>query len=157
MVYPENGPCALEKNICKVCPEGIQPCNMKNRDFYWRRYKIEETLHIGQWHLCPLQSRHLGISHNFPSISSTVQNNLQNPLLESPSATPLYFPKSHLGSKNLFPFKSGFSFGKSQKSQGTKSGLNHVGDLMFHQKSLHETRCMSRHIVVMKLPITSCP
>ena len=23
----------------KVCPEGIQPCNMKNKDLYWRRYK----------------------------------------------------------------------------------------------------------------------
>ena len=23
----------------KVCPEGIQPCNMKNRDIYFKRYK----------------------------------------------------------------------------------------------------------------------
>ena len=32
-------------------------------------------------------------------------------------------------------------------------GLSHLGDLMFSQKTLHKTRC----IVVMKLPITSCP
>ena len=60
---------------------------------YWRRYKIQETLYI--WCLSPLQSRCLGTSHSFPSISSTVQNTLQNPLLESPSATPFYFPESH--------------------------------------------------------------
>ena len=44
---------------------------------------------------------------------------------------------------NLFPFKGDFSLGKSQKSQGTKSGLwgglSHLGDLMFCQKTLNET------------------
>ena len=39
---------------------------------------------------------------------------------------------------NFFPFKGDFSFGKSQKSQGTKSGvlvgLSHLGDLIFCQK-----------------------
>ena len=30
-----------------VFPEGIQPCNMKNRDIYWRRYKIQEPLYTG--------------------------------------------------------------------------------------------------------------
>ena len=34
-----------------------------NRDIYWRRYKIQETLYIGQWCLSPLQNRHLGTSH----------------------------------------------------------------------------------------------
>ena len=33
--------------ICNVCPEGIQPYNMKNRDIYWRRHMIQETLCIG--------------------------------------------------------------------------------------------------------------
>ena len=33
-----------------IRPEGIQPCNLKNRDIYWRRYKIQATLYIGQWH-----------------------------------------------------------------------------------------------------------
>ena len=40
---------------------------MKNRDTYWRRYKIQETLYIGQWCLSPLQSRHLGTSSNSPN------------------------------------------------------------------------------------------
>ena len=42
-----------------------------------------------------LQSRHLGTSHSSPNVSSTVQNTLQNPLLELPSAAPSYFPESH--------------------------------------------------------------
>ena len=49
---------------CEVCLESIHHCNMENRDIYWRRYKIQETLYIGQWCLGPLQSRHLGIPHN---------------------------------------------------------------------------------------------
>ena len=65
------------------------------RDIYWRRYKIQETLSIGRWHPSPLQSRYLGTSHSSPSISSTVQNSLQNPLLESPSAALLYFSEFH--------------------------------------------------------------
>ena len=39
---------------------------------------------------------------------------------------------------HLFPFKGDFSFGKSEKSQGTESGctgLSHLGDLMFRQKN----------------------
>ena len=52
-------------------------------------------LYIRQWCLSPLQSRHRGTSHNLPSVSSTVQNTLQNPLLELSSAAPSYFPESH--------------------------------------------------------------
>ena len=40
---------------------------MKNRDIYWRRYKIQETVYIGQSHLRPLQSRHVGTSHSSPN------------------------------------------------------------------------------------------
>ena len=36
--------------------ESIQPCNMKNKDIYWRRYKMQETLYIGQWCLSLLRS-----------------------------------------------------------------------------------------------------
>ena len=63
-----------------VHPEGIQPCNMKNRDIYWRRYKIQETLYIGQWHLSPLQSRHLGTFTQFSQLLSAALS---------------YFPESH--------------------------------------------------------------
>ena len=53
---------------------------MKNRDIYWRRYKIQETSYTGQWCLSPLQSRHIG---NLTQFS------------QSPSAALLYFPESH--------------------------------------------------------------
>ena len=79
---------------------------MKNRDIYWKRYMIQETWYIGQWCLCPLQHRHLGTSHSSPNRHHAL----------------LYFPESHRW-WNLFPFKVDFSLGKSQKSQGTKSGL----------------------------------
>ena len=52
--------------IYEVCLEGIQPCNMKNRDIYWRTNKIKETLYIGQWCFSSLQSEHLGTSHGSP-------------------------------------------------------------------------------------------
>ena len=58
---------ACKAAIYKVCPEGIQPCNMKNRDIYWRRHKIQETLYVGQWHLSPLQSSRFGTSHSSPN------------------------------------------------------------------------------------------
>ena len=34
--------------LYKLCPEVIQPYNMKNKDIYGRRYKIQETLYRGQ-------------------------------------------------------------------------------------------------------------
>ena len=52
---------------------------MKNRDIYWRRYKTQETMDIGQCCLSPLESRHLGTSHRFSQL---------------PSAAPSYFPDS---------------------------------------------------------------
>ena len=88
-------------------------------DIFWTRYK---NIVLGQRCLSPLQRRHLGTSRSSPSIFSTVQNTLQHPLLESPSAALLYFPQSHWWLKSL-PFKDDFSFGKSLKSKGAKSGL----------------------------------
>ena len=40
---------------------------MKNRNIYWRRNKIQETLYIGHWCLSIFQSRHLGASHSSPN------------------------------------------------------------------------------------------
>ena len=80
---------------------------MKNRDIYWRRYKIQETLCMGQWHLSSLQSRHLGTHTVLPITISY----------------PIIFSWISLTVWNLFPFKGDFSFGKSQKSQGAKYGL----------------------------------
>ena len=53
--------------VYEVCPEGIQPCSIRNRMIYWRRYKIQETSYTGQWHLSPLQSRCLGTLHSSPN------------------------------------------------------------------------------------------
>ena len=60
---------------------------------------------------------------------------------------------------NLFPFKGDFSFGKSQKSQGAKSGLSHLGDLMFCQKTardvMHEQACCRDEAASHQLPIVA--
>ena len=92
--------------VYKVCPESIQPCIWKQETFTEEdtRYKKHYT---GQWQLSPLQSRHLGTSHNPPNHhqpSRSIFLNLINSL-------------------NLFPFKGDFSFGKSQKLQDAKSWL----------------------------------
>ena len=61
---------------------------------------------------------------------------------------------------NLFPIKGDCSFGKSQKSKGAKPGL-YGGWIIWvvwnFTKKLHETWYMSGRVVVMKLPVTSCP
>ena len=89
------------------CPEGIQPCNMENRDIFWRRYKIQETLYTGQWFLRPLQSRHMWPHTVLPiAISCSVVFSWISSMVW-----------------NFFPFKGDFSFGKRQKFQGSKSGL----------------------------------
>ena len=55
-----------KKCIYMACPKCIQPCNTKYIDIYWRRYKIQEALHLGQY-LSPLQSRHLETTHSSPN------------------------------------------------------------------------------------------
>ena len=89
----------------KVYSQSIQSCNMKNRDIYWRSYKIQETLYTGQWHLAPLQSRHLGTSHssNCHRLPCCIFLNLMMVW-------------------NLFPFKGGFSFGKARSSRAPNLG-----------------------------------
>ena len=56
---------------------------------------------------------------------------------------------------NLLLFNGDFNFGKSQKSQGAKSGLGggltDLGDVMLCQKSLHESCTMGRRLAVVKL------
>ena len=91
----------------KVCPEIIQPYNMKNRDIYWRRYKIQETLYIGQWCLSPLQSRHLGTSHSSPNCHQLPHLIFLN-----------------LTVWNLFPFKGDFSFGKARSHGAPNLGCS---------------------------------
>ena len=75
----------------------------------WRHLlkKIQETLYIRQWFLGPLQHRHLGTSHSSPNRHQL----------------PRHIFLNLINVWNLVPFKSDFSFGTSQKSQGTESGL----------------------------------
>ena len=70
-------------------------------------YKIQETLYTGQWCLSPIRSRHLG----------------PHTVLPIAIRCPVVFPESHQWSEISSLSKVDFSFGKSQKSQGTKSGL----------------------------------
>ena len=104
-----------------VCSESIQPWMMKNRDIYWRRYKKQETLYTGQWCLSPLQSRHLGTSHTSPSVSSTIQNTLQNPSLESPSAALSYFLEYHQWSE-ISSFSKVIVLGKARNCRAPHLG-----------------------------------
>ena len=81
-------------NRYEVYPEGIQPCDMKNRDIYWRRYKVQETVYIGQWCLSSLQSRHLKTSHsspNHPKLPHCIFLNLTDGLKSLPFQRWFYF------------------------------------------------------------------
>ena len=82
-------------------------CNTKNRDIYWRRYKIQETLYTGQWHLSPLQSRHLGTSHSSPNHHQMPRHIFLNLI-------------DNLKSR---PCQRWFEFWEKLKLQGTKSGM----------------------------------
>ena len=93
--------------LYKVCPESIQPCNIENRGIYWRTYKVQETLYIGQWCLSPLKAGTLG-PHTVLPVA------IRCPVIFSWISSTVW---------NIFPFKDDFSFGKRQKSQGAKSGL----------------------------------
>ena len=104
-------------------------------------YKIEETLYKGQWHFSPFPSRYLGTSHSSPCVSSTVQNTLQNPLLELPSAAPSYFPESYHWSEISSLSKAILVLGKARSPRTPNLAvgvLSHLGDLIFHQKPLQE-------------------
>ena len=72
----------------------------------------------------------------------------------------LYFPECHWWSEISSLSKVNLVLGKP-KVTGCEiwaaGWLSHLGHLMFPPKTLHEMWCMSMRIVVMKLPITSCP
>ena len=131
-------------DMMHVSPESVQPCNMKNRDIYWR-YKTQETLYIGQWCLSPLQSRCLGTSHSSPNLHQL---------------PPLSFPESHRWSEFFSLSKVILVLGKARSHTVPNLGCRgpeSSGWFDVLPKTLHETYCMSGCIVVMKLPITKCP
>ena len=58
-----------------------------------------------------------------------------------PSAAPLYFPESHQWSEIFSLSKVILVLGKARSLKGLNLGcreLSHLGDLMFHKKTLHE-------------------
>ena len=110
---------------------------MKIGDIYWRRYKTQETLYIGKWCLSPLQSRHLGTSHSSPNCHQLPCNIFLN----------------------LTDCLKSLVLGKARSLRAPNlgyRGLSHLGDLMFHKKTLHRMWCVSGHIAMIKLPITGC-
>ena len=96
---------------------------MKNRDMYWRRYKIQEILYIGQWHLSSLQSRHLGTSHS----SSNWRQ------------WPIVFSESHRRSEIFSLSKVILVRWKARSHRVPNLGCSRaesgLGDLMFGQKT----------------------
>ena len=73
------------------------------------------------------------------------------------SATPSYFPESHRWSE-ISSLSKVILVLQKPEVPGCQiwaiEGLSQLVDLMFHQKVLHEMWYMSRHVVVVKLPIT---
>ena len=79
---------------------------------------------------------------------------------QSPSAASSCFPESHWWSGISSLSKAILVLGKARSRRHQTwavAGLSHLGALMFSKITLHETWCMSRHVVVMKLPVTSRP
>ena len=124
-----------------------QPCNMKERDICWRRYKIQEILYTGQWCLSPLQSRHLGT----PQFS------------QSPSAARSYFPESHWQSKISSLSKVIFILGKTRSrrtpnlgcSGAESAGWFDVSPKNSAQDVMHEQVCCCDEAANHQLPIAA--
>ena len=132
-------------HIFTVSPEGIQPSNMKNRDIYWRRYKIQETLYIGQWCLSPLQSRHLGTSQ----------------FSQSTSAAPSYFTDPHPWSQIFSLSKVILVLGKARSHRAPNLGYRgaespgrfDVSLKNSAQNVVHERACRHDEAANHQLPI----
>ena len=75
---------------------------------------------------------------------------------QSPSASLSYFPEFHQWSeisslpKVILVLGKGRGWGCQIWAEGE---LSHLGDLMFHKKTLHETWYMRKCVIVMKLPM----
>ena len=117
---------------------------MKSRDIciLIQRYKIQETLYIGQWRLSPLQSGHLGTSHSSPDCHQP----------------PSYFSESHWWSKISSLSNVILVWGKARSHRAPNLGCRETespGWFDVSPKSQHKMWCRDRCVVVMKLPIAS--
>ena len=134
---------------------------MHNRDINWR-YKIQETLYIGQWCISPPQSRLLGTSHSSPSVSSTVQNTLHNSLLVLPLAALSYFPRFHWQSEISSFSKVILVLGRARSHRAPNLGYRGAespGWLVFQKKNsaqdmIHEQVCCHNEAADHQLPTT---
>ena len=132
-----------------VCPEGIQPCNMKNGDIYWRIYKIQETLYIGQWHISPLQSSQSPWDLTLFS--------------QFPSAAPSYFLDSHRWSEIFSLSKVILVLGKARSHRVPNPGFRgaeppgwfDVLPINSAQGVMHEWACCHDEAVNHQLPIAA--
>ena len=130
------------RKVYEVCPEGIQPCTMKNKDIYWRRYK-----------------KHC-IQDNDTSVPFRVGTLGPHTVLLIAISCPILFSWISSMVWNLFHFKGDFIITKARSHRAPNLGCRGAEsphDLMFCQKTLHKMWCMSGCVVLMKLPINSCP
>ena len=131
--------------VYKVCTESIQPCIRKIETFIEEdtRYKKHRTQDNDA--SVRFKVGTLGTSHSFPNHHQL----------------PCCIFLNLIDSLKSLPFQRWFYFWEKPEVAGgqTWAGgvLSHLGDLMFHKKTLHKIWCMSRHVVVMKLSIASCP
>ena len=111
-------------------------------DIYWRRYKKHWT------------------QDNDTSVPFKVGTLGPHTVLPIAISWLIIFSWTHWQSEISFLSKVILVLGKARICRTPNlwrlSGVSHLGVLIFCQKTLQETWCMSRH-VVLKLPITSCP
>ena len=129
--------------IHKVCPEGVQPCTVKNRDIYWRRYKKHCT-----------QDNDASV----PFKGGTLRPHTVLPITIS---YPVIFSESHQWSKISSLSKVILVFRKARNHRVPDlccSGAESPGWFDVSQaNSARDVWYLSRHVVMMKLPVTSCP
>ena len=129
--------------IYDVCPEGIQPCYMKNRNIYWRRYKKHCT------------------KDNDTSVPFKVGTLGPHTVLPIASAALSYFPESHWWSEILSLSKVILVWGKARNHREPNLGvgeLSHLGDFIIHPKLctqdvMHEQVCCHEEAANHQLPI----
>ena len=118
---------------------------MKNRDIYWRRYKVQETWYTGDTSV----SFKVGTSGHHTALPVSL------PLFKTPCKIFCWnchqlpcriFLNLIYGLKSL-PFQRWFQFWEKPEVTGHQiwavRGLSHLGDSMFCQKTLLKTWCVS--------------
>ena len=147
----------LSSEYDEVCPVNIQPCIMKNRDIYQRRYKEHCTQDNDA--SVPFKVGTLGPHTGLPA-SLPLFKTLCKILCWNRHQLPCRIFLTLIDSLKSLPFQRCFQFQEKLEVSGCKvwavGGLSHPGDLMYKLCTRHEGG-MSGTTVVKKLPITRCP